>query len=229
MTTLILDSATEDVSVILTQNGKMIASYSRTGRPLPILHDAIEQILLQCRKKITDLERVVVVQGPGSWTGLHVAIATAKTISQMVGCPISAISFLDALAQSNANENGVLCAMMDARQKRVYAGLYAMSGNGMKALIPGQLWDLEALVSNLRDRTGQVTVVGSGAIAYQRELSGMPSNLTVLMAPSYKPEALVEISLAAPNILPDSEEFFALSPLYMQADGAGPKLFSRKA
>ena len=70
-----------------------------------------------------DLERIVVAQGPGSYTGLRVAVATAKTLAYALKIDLVGVSSLYALAAA-CPATGLVVPLMDARRNHVYAGFY---------------------------------------------------------------------------------------------------------
>jgi len=61
--------------------------------------------------------------GPGSYTGLRVGLAFAKTFAAETGTPVVGVSSLDVIA-ANVSEARRVCVVVDARLGRVYAALY---------------------------------------------------------------------------------------------------------
>ena len=72
--------------------------------------------------KPTDLDRIVVAEGPGSYTGLRIAVATAKTLAQTLKIDLVGVSSLLALVPEEIE--GLAIPVMDARRNHVYAGFY---------------------------------------------------------------------------------------------------------
>ena len=69
-----------------------------------------------------DLDRIVVAQGPGSYTGLRIAVATAKTLAHILKIELVGVSSLLALVPEQVE--GLVIPVMDARRNNVYAGFY---------------------------------------------------------------------------------------------------------
>ena len=69
-----------------------------------------------------DLDRIVVAEGPGSYTGLRIAVATAKTLAHTLNIELVGISSLLALVPRQ--QEGLVVPLMDARRNNVYAGFY---------------------------------------------------------------------------------------------------------
>ena len=69
-----------------------------------------------------DLDRIVVAEGPGSYTGLRIAVATAKTLAHTLNIELIGMSSLLSLVPRQ--QEGLLVPLMDARRNNVYAGFY---------------------------------------------------------------------------------------------------------
>ncbi len=70
-----------------------------------------------------DLDRIVVAEGPGSYTGLRVAVATAKMLAYTLKIDLVGVSSLYALT-NGFSENDLLVPLIDARRNNVYVGFY---------------------------------------------------------------------------------------------------------
>ena len=86
------------------------------------LMPAIDFLMNSLDMKPTDLDRIVVAQGPGSYTGLRMAVATAKTLAHTLKIELVGVSSLLALVPEEVE--GLVIPVMDARRNNVYAGFY---------------------------------------------------------------------------------------------------------
>lgn len=86
------------------------------------LMPAIDFLMNSLDMKPTDLDRIVVAQGPGSYTGLRIAVATAKTLAHTLKIELVGVSSLLALVPEQAE--GLVIPIVDARRNNVYAGFY---------------------------------------------------------------------------------------------------------
>ena len=93
------------------------------------LMQAIDFLTNSLDMKPTDLDRIVVAQGPGSYTGLRIAVATAKTLAHTLKIELVGVSSLLALVPEQAE--GLVIPIMDARRNNVYAGFY-QSGQSVR-------------------------------------------------------------------------------------------------
>lgn len=114
-----------------------------------------------------DLEGVVVGAGPGSFTGVRIAAATAKGLVRVLRLPLWAPSSLAAAAASVACGDRPVCALFDARREEVYAGCWQLDAGGLRQLAAPRVGRLADVLRDV-ERFGPV-FVGDGASRY-REL-----------------------------------------------------------
>ena len=93
------------------------------------LMPAIDFLMNSLDMKPTDLDRIVVAQGPGSYTGLRMAVATAKTLAHTLKIELVGVSSLLTLVPEQVE--GLVIPVMDARRNNVYAGFY-QSGQSVR-------------------------------------------------------------------------------------------------
>ncbi|MCL6437514.1 MAG: tRNA (adenosine(37)-N6)-threonylcarbamoyltransferase complex dimerization subunit type 1 TsaB [Rubrobacteraceae bacterium] len=174
MLTLALDASTAEVSVALARleghDREVLAEVSCSARGasetlLPSVHEVLEL----AGEDLGDVGRIVVGVGPGTFTGIRIAVATARALAGTLGAEICASSTLDALAHpalSSGRERVV--AVIDARRRQVFAELFAagVESTGVLCVRPGEL-------SRHLPREGDLLLVGDGAVRYREELSSL--------------------------------------------------------
>ena len=100
-----------------------------------------------------DLDRIVVAEGPGSYTGLRIAVATAKTLAHTLNIELVGMSSLLSLVPHQ--QEGLLVPLMDARRNNVYAGFY----ENAKPVMPEAHLSFAEVLEKVTDAE-QVTFVG---------------------------------------------------------------------
>lgn len=128
------------------------------------LMSAVDRVLADARWTARDLAGLAVAVGPGSFTGLRIAVSTVKGLALALDLPIAAVPTLDAMAAALPWAALPVCPVLDARKGEVYASLYRWDGQAMR-----REWDYlaltpAALAARLRE---PVLVVGDGAPAVQ--------------------------------------------------------------
>jgi tRNA threonylcarbamoyladenosine biosynthesis protein TsaB len=81
----------------------------------------------------SDLGAFVVVNGPGSFTGLRVGLAAIKALAEALQKPIMAISLLEAVALESIARGGRVLSVLDAGRGDFYVGDYEMGSGAGRA------------------------------------------------------------------------------------------------
>ena len=128
MRLLLIDTCGAEGSVALADTEKepaVMASERLPGRSsserlVPAIRGAMES----AGWKLKDLTAVVVVSGPGSFTGVRVGVSAAKALSEAGGVPLIAVSRLALLAGLAGEGDRRVCAVLDAGRGEFYFGEY---------------------------------------------------------------------------------------------------------
>ncbi|WP_019787275.1 tRNA (adenosine(37)-N6)-threonylcarbamoyltransferase complex dimerization subunit type 1 TsaB, partial [Streptococcus sobrinus] len=114
MKILAFDTSNQPLSVALLEEGKIVSEMTLTVKKNHSisLMPTIDFLVAQAGWRPSDLERIVVAQGPGSYTGLRVAVATAKTLAYSLGIDLVGLSSLQALCDIEAS--GLIIPLIDA-------------------------------------------------------------------------------------------------------------------
>jgi len=79
--------------------------------------------------KRRDVELIAVSQGPGSFTGLRVGLACAKTMAMLLDRPLVGVCSLDAMAENAPADSPNTLTVVDAKRGQVYAARYQRAGD----------------------------------------------------------------------------------------------------
>lgn len=158
-----IDTATESGSVCLAKDGlplvsrKMELQRDHAALTIPL----IKEILAEQSLSGQGLQAVAISAGPGSYTGLRVAAATAKGLCYALDIPLIAISTLKMMAAGARRDGGgeqLYCPVIDARRMDVFTALYDAS---LKILAAPAFVTLDAsFMEDYRDRP--VVIFGTG-------------------------------------------------------------------
>ncbi len=162
---LLIDTTTETALVALANEGKIIAQKNNTQQKnhAAFIHPAIQALLNQNNIQINLLRGVLVTEGPGSYTGIRVGLASAKGICLALSLPLMMVNRLYAMAlaskQAHPLEKGFYLPMIDARRLEVFYAVYNESLTEVTS--PSNLILSENSFSNLLENN-QVVFSGSG-------------------------------------------------------------------
>ncbi|MBR7617985.1 tRNA (adenosine(37)-N6)-threonylcarbamoyltransferase complex dimerization subunit type 1 TsaB [Phenylobacterium sp. 20VBR1] len=163
----------------------------------------VAEVMAEAGVEFSQLERVGVTVGPGSFTGLRVGLAFAKGLGAALSIPVIGVGVLEALAQPLT---GTVFAVLDAKRDQVYLQAFA---DGVAVSAPDAL-PLGTAAARLAELfgAGDVTLVGSGAALVCDLLPG-----AILVAADHAdPVAVAQIAAGRPAVPP--------RPLYLRAPDA---------
>ena len=131
MKLLAFDTSNQALSLSILEDEHLLAQTTlniKKNHSITLM-PAIDFLMNSLDMKPTDLDRIVVAQGPGSYTGLRIAVATAKTLAHTLKIELVGVSSLLALVPEQVE--GLVIPIMDARRNNVYAGFY-QSGQAVR-------------------------------------------------------------------------------------------------
>ena len=126
MLVLALDTSLSGGGAALARGGRVLAEARLEPGPgfSQRLLPAVEQVLAQAEAAPRDLEGLAVTLGPGFFTGLRVAIATAQGMALGLELAVAGISSLRLLAEAAPPQAGTVWALADARRGLLYAAAF---------------------------------------------------------------------------------------------------------
>ena len=215
MLTLALDTANDRVAVALAGDGRETVRAEAISRGhAERLFPLIDEVLTTAGVEIESVRRIAVNVGPGSFTGIRIAVAAGRGLGLALGVPVVGIDALRLIAASlEEPAEGPILAAVDARRGEVYAALYDTKGNVLEAPFAA---DAESVLDRLGARVAVIAGSGAAILAHQAAISGLRVPPVDTMTAT-DPLALAQLgSLAEPaTALP--------RPLYLRAPDAKPQ------
>lgn len=213
-----LDTATQIASVGITHCEEFVAEAStratsnHTATLLPLIAD----VLSQAKVSLRDIEGIGVSIGPGSFTGLRIALGTVKGLAYATGQRVAGVPTLEALASTVSDWEGLVCPILDARKREVYTALFRRSRNGeITTVLPAQV---SALTAALAQIAAPCLFLGDGVETYGTailEYCGAQAQL--LPFSTYHPRGTVVAKLAWERLSRgDSNDITTLVPSYVR-------------
>jgi len=221
MIVLAVDTSHPVGSVALAVEGEVIAreNFGQGQSHLQGLAQAVDRILHRASRKRWEIQRVALVVGPGSFTGLRIGMAFAKGLRAAVGSELVTLGTLELLALPYAGEDRLVVPMIDARRDEVYAAAY--QGRDRATGLPRSV--LEPETSSAADFVrklppGRCLFLGTGAVRYRSEIEGHREGEFL---PGDNLPSAEHLALVAPRLEPLSpQEISALEPFYIRPSDA---------
>ena len=147
MLILAIDTSTTILSIALMRDDEVLASLDEQTKnnQSEILMTRIESLFNQCKVKPTQLEKIAVAVGPGSYTGIRVGVTAAKSLAYALDIPVVSVSSLEVMAQVVTSDK-IRVAMIDARRGTVFAVAYDSKN---QVIIPEGHYDMKGFLEKL--------------------------------------------------------------------------------
>lgn len=164
----------------------------------------ISEMLESNNLKPNDINKIIVVNGPGSFTGIRVGVTIAKTFAYSLGIDVTTITSLEAMAISSINEQLFKVPIIDARRGYVYGTIFNTDNS---PVLKPQYMKLEALKCAVDHLIDDYIYISS-------------SELENLQIEKYNPniEKIVNAFVEKENINPH-----AVNPIYLKLTEAEEK------
>lgn len=172
MLILALDASTGVTTVALARAGEggrellagiSVPSPRPSGGASEALLPAVDAALDLAGEDLSSVGLILCGVGPGTFTGIRIAAATARALSLGTGASLAAGSTLDALAAPALACRPDVIAVIDARRGEVFARRYTTEGPATEIL---------CLKPDGLPIEGDPLVVGDGAVRYRGALKG---------------------------------------------------------
>lgn len=128
-----------------------------------IIMPLIDNLLKITNKKIEEIDKIGVVIGPGSFTGIRIGVAIAKGLCYGTDKKIVGINSLDLLAYNCEKTESLIVSMIDARKERVYYSMYRYEGNTLLRVSEYRDDEIREILGSIQEKS--IIFVGDGAIA----------------------------------------------------------------
>lgn len=162
MKVLALDTSNQTLSVAVMSDDQVLATTTVTttkkhgAHLLPIIQDLMQTAKL----KPAELNRVIVADGPGSYTGLRIGVTTAKTLADTLKIELVGVSSLATIAANIVNEAQLVAVLFDGRNDNVFGGVYRIQNGVPVPVIEDQHIPFEKLLPKLKALAEPIVVLG---------------------------------------------------------------------
>ena len=181
MILLAIDTCFSSASVAVVSEEKLFGLYyidnklTHSTKLIPM----IENVLSELDLRVSDIDAIACTNGPGSFTGIRIGMATAKGLSFPENKPIMPVSSLEAAAYNFSCLSLPICVMTDARNSQVFYGKFVFSEKGFETLVPPTAEEISQVS---KDITSPTIVLGDGGVKYREILE---KNENIIFAPPH--------------------------------------------
>lgn len=221
MLTLSLDTSTNRGTVALCENGSVLKAveWDKQSSHSEKIVTEIDGLFKACQRELSQTKKIICGVGPGSFTGLRVALSFARTLANSLSIPIVAIEDCWAIALNAEKIEKPISVVLDAQKNMFFYGQYQWDGSILKTIESVSLITSDDLttrrglvcewITNVPDFFSQQKISIS-------TLEPFPSAAKIYTQVSQYPEKHEEI------------HWQDLAPLYLRASAAEEVLAQRK-
>jgi len=216
---LALDTSSSLGSIALAKNDRIcFASLldikaTHSERLLPQIDEGLKLTGL----KIADLDLICVGNGPGSFTGIRIGLATAKGLCLGNRIPLQPFNTLEILANNLIYPQYPILTMLDAKMNEIYGALY---DTDLTEIIPPRNADPEEFLSLIEQK---VIIIGDGTLKYKHLIDKLSIKYETVLAHHHIPAATTMIGIVLNNNMQqeyDLEIISDLEPYYLRKSQA---------
>ncbi|NEW63075.1 tRNA (adenosine(37)-N6)-threonylcarbamoyltransferase complex dimerization subunit type 1 TsaB [Granulicatella sp. zg-ZJ] len=216
MITLAIEASNKTLSIAL-QKDKEIVAFEHIHPTLQhsiVLASTVDTLCKQAQLIPQQISKIIVSNGPGSYTGLRIGVTYAKTLAYTLKIPLIALPSLDLLANMYvAQEDEWIVPFFDARRHHVYAGIYDKNG---QVILENCHISFDSLLEFLKQCSKQIVFISPDIESYQEDIITLENARSVIAYPDAR--VLARIADNADTVDPH-----LLTPLYLKKAEAEEK------
>ena len=169
MKILAIETATEGCSAALDIDNSCIHRFQVSPRRhTELILPMVDELLREANIHMQDVDAIAFGRGPGSFTGVRIAIGIIQGLAFAHDTPVIPISSLNALAQHYADVHTHVATAIDARMQEIYWGLFKRNDQGIMQQITEEVVCSPTAISKLPE--GNWFGAGTGWCTYNKEL-----------------------------------------------------------
>lgn len=164
MKILYIDTTTSYLYGALWDENKVVESVStKLDKDLSVFTlQKIKEMFEKANLGPSSIDKIIVVNGPGSFTGIRIGVATIKPIAEVLNIKVASCTSLEVLAKNVENEE-IIVSLIDSRNNQVYCGIFDKEYNKKEEYIAD---DINNVIEVLK-KYKSLVCVGNGAILHK--------------------------------------------------------------
>lgn len=212
MKVLAIDTSNQPMSIALVEDKELKATTTLNtvlNHSIYVL-PTIDELFKRVGWEPTDVDRIVVAKGPGSYTGIRIAVTTAKTLAMTLKKKLVGVSSLKVLASNLPPiSDQLIVPFMDARRGNVFAGIYQYdSDQHLQTVAADQHMLFNDLLQLIQKQEKAAVLIGKLTKRIKRQGLDLPKQVTLLPV-SYSYPSTYRLALLGEKLMPvkDIDDF----------------------
>lgn len=212
----------EDQNVLLEKHTNDEKTHSQNLMPL------IDELFKEVNLALDDIDLLACSQGPGSFTGIRIGLASIKAFADTKNIPVVGVTSLESLAY-NITETGLIVSLIDAKNDNVYYSMFSYDGTSYNQIGEFKSDSIQNILDDLFIYDDKLIFVGDGSEVHHDEIAAVIRN-AVFASSEQNLQTSISIAKSAYNkfkkgIYGDSN---SLLPIYLKKSQAERALDGEK-
>lgn len=171
MKVLSVDTSSVVATCAVLDEEKLLGEYTlnqdmtHSERLIPMIKVVMDSLALSP----SDIDLFAASNGPGSFTGLRIGLATVKGLAHSVDKPVLGVSTLEALAFNIPWANTII-PIMDARRDRVFTGIYSWENGKLSNTMEPTIVEVEELLDFIDTNYEELIFNGDGTLVFADDI-----------------------------------------------------------
>lgn len=223
MNILAIDTSNQILGAALMRGDELVGGHvtnvskNHSVRLMP----AVEQLMQEVGMQPEQLDKIVVANGPGSYTGVRIGVTTAKTMAWALNIPVAGVSSLEVLAYQGRFADSLICPFFDARRGLVFAGLYLWKDGQMANVRADENLLLADLLEELKEKKQNIVFLSPDLALHQEAIRDALGTHAVIPVGPYHYPSPVHLAYAGKH--KQETDLHALAPNYLRLAEAEAK------
>lgn len=226
MKILSIETSSEVCSVAVLEDRKVLKelnlengnTHSQNLMPL------ISQILDETQLNLNEIDLFACDNGPGSFTGIRIGIATIKAFRDVTLKPVIGISSLNALIYNLKNINAdIICSIIDAKNDNVYCGIFTYNNQILRKLENYRFENITSILEYFKAEkflNKSIFFVGNGSIVYKDVIQFKLGKRVLFSKETENKLNATSVAYAAFDEFKNNSNFSEIVPLYLKKSSA---------
>ena len=213
MKILAVESSGSSLSIAISENSNIVTEYFYNAGKIhsDVLVPLAEKIVKGAKWELKDIDKFAVSCGPGSFTGIRVAMSVIKTLAQTLNKPVVSIDTLEILKNQLNIKNIKIVPATDALRNEVY-----VKEKEKIVIVP-----IETFVKKLKKYKDKIIIIGNAVTAYNKILSKELGKSSVSLQPNLHFPKASTLALMAETV--EGTSFKNVEPVYGRKSWAEEK------
>lgn len=226
MKILAIETSSDIASVSLLEDNNLILELKETAPKThsEALMPLIDRLLRETKVTLDDIDLFACDNGPGSFTGIRIGLATIKAFCDSKLKPCAAISSLEALSYMSNEEDTYICSMIDAKHFNIYAGIFEYKNGIYTKFQDFSFENINDFLQKLGSLKKKIFFVGNCGILYKDMIKSYLKNEIVFLEDCLVSSKYIGICAFDKYKAGEISSSLELSALYLKKSSAEEKI-----